>query len=573
MVELKIGSLLGHGKDAVVTNIHKKNGDKVAAGELVLEVEGSKGNMAVKSQVSGSIDEIKVAVGDKVDSQTLLAVINAEQFKGSTTTISKDNKPNSFNYFQNMIKPIKQKIETDILIIGGGPGGYVAAIKAAQMGAKVVLAEKEALGGTCLNLGCIPTKALVRSAEVYRELREAEKYGCYAENISYDLKKVMDRKDSVIKELVSGIQYLMDKNKITIVKGMAEFIDKESVLVKSSTSETTIMAKNIIVATGSKSVNPPIKGIELSEVINSSEALNLKELPKKLVIIGGGVIGMEFAFIFSSFGSQVTVIEYVDDCLMNCDSDICNELYRSAKDCGIKIYTKAKVEAIIRAEDGSSIVEFKTENETKYVTADKILSAAGRAPYYEGLNIENAGIELGEKRGIKVNSHMETNVEGIYAIGDVTNIVQLAHVASHQGIVAVESIMGTSVDMDYSTVPSVIFTYPEIAMVGITEKQAEIMGIDIKVGKFPIAANGKALTYGESQGFIKLIEDKSTGRLIGGAVVGLHASDLIGEITLAVKNNLTAKHIEETIHAHPTTTEIIHEAALELRGGSIHFVK
>ena len=479
---------------------------------------------------------------------------------------------NTFNYFQNLIKPVKLQMESDITIIGGGPGGYVAAIHAAKLGAKVILIEKEKLGGTCLNWGCIPTKTLVRSAQVFDTLKRAEEFGCYAENIGIRMEKVIERKDKVVAELVQGIVYLMDKNKVKVINGVGEILDNETILVKSSTQEITIKTKNIIIATGSKSAVVPIMGIENKNVINSSDALSLVEVPKKLVIVGGGVIGMEFAYIFASFGAEVSVVEFMDQCLISCDDDICEENKKSATKRGIKLYTTAKVEEICEAENNECIVHFIQDGKDKYITANKVLLSVGRTPYIDGLGLEKIGIELNQnKKGIMVNSKMQTNVSNIYAIGDVTNIMLLAHAASHQGIVAVNNIMGKPCDMDYTAVPSAIFTNPEIAMVGIGEKAAKLQGIEVEVGKFPFSANGKAQCYGESKGFIKIIRDKNTKKLIGASIVGLHATDLIAELTLAIKNNLTAEAITETIHAHPTTAEVIHEAALSLEGGAIHF--
>jgi len=281
---------------------------------------------------------------------------------------------------------------------------------------------------------------------------------------------------------------------------------------------------------------------------------------------------MEFAYIYASFGAEVSVVEFFDQCLINCDDDICEENKKSAAKKGIKLYTTAKVEEICETESDECMVRFVQDGKDKYITANKVLLAVGRTPYIEGLGLENAGIELNhKKKGIKVNSKMQTNVPNIYAIGDVNNIILLAHVASHQGIVAANNIMGQPCEMDYTAVPAAIFTEPEIAMVGIGEKAAKLQGLEVEVGRFPFSANGKALSYGERDGFIKIIRDKNTQKLIGAGIVGLHATDLIAELTLAIKNNLTAEAISETIHAHPTTAEVIHEAALSLDGDAIHF--
>ena len=567
IIEVKVEKSTDKNTETKIMRILKNVGESILVNDEIFEVESGKGTSTISSKAKGIIESINVKEGDTVNEDTVLAQINGEQAPKAANKSS-----NTFNYFQNLIKPVKLQMECDITIVGGGPGGYVAAIHAAKLGAKVILIEKEKLGGTCLNRGCIPTKTLVRSAQVFDTLKRAEEFGCYAENIGINMEKVIARKDKVVADLVQGIVYLMDKNKVKVVNGIAEILDNETIIVKSNIQEVTIKTKNIIIATGSKSAVVQLKGIENKNIINSTDALSLKEVPKNLVIVGGGVIGMEFAYIFTSFGAKVSVVEFMDQCLINCDDDICEENKKSATKRGIKLYTTAKVEEICEAENNECIVHFIQDGKDKYITANKVLLSVGRNPYIDGLGLEKVGIELNQnKKGIMVNSKMQTNVSNIYAIGDVTNIMLLAHAASHQGIVAVNNIMGNSCDMDYTAVPSAIFTDPEIAMVGIGEKAAKIKGIEVEVGRFPFSANGKAKCYGESNGFIKIIRDKKTGKLIGASIVGLHATELIAELTLAIKNNLSAAAITETIHSHPTTAEVIHEAALSLDGGAIHF--
>lgn len=565
-IEVKLEKSLNKNNESKIIKILKNVGDSIKINDVIFEVESGKGASTVNSKVQGIIDSINVKEGDTVRGDKVLAQINGEhapKAAGAST--------NTFNYFKNIIKPVKLQMESDITIIGGGPGGYVAAIHAAKLGAKVILIEKEKLGGTCLNWGCIPTKTLVRSAQVFDTLKRAEEFGCYAENIGLRMEKVIDRKDKVVAELVNGVKYLMDKNNIKVIYGTAEIANNETILAKSSAQEINIKTKNIIIATGSTSSVVPIKGIENKNVIDSTQALSLKEVPKKLVIVGGGVIGMEFAYIFASFGAEVSVVEFMDQCLINCDDDICEENKKSADERGIKLYTTAKVEEICEAENNECVVHFIQDGKDKYITGDKVLLSVGRTPYIDGLGLEKAEVQLNDnKKGIKVNLKMQTNISNIYAIGDVTNILLLAHAASHQGIVAVSNIMGKPCDMDYTAVPSAIFTDPEIAMVGLSEKAAKLQGIEVEVGKFPFSANGKALCYGESKGFIKIVKDKNTGKIIGGSIVGLHATELIAELTLAIKNNLTSEAIAETIHAHPTTAEVIYEAVLSLEGGATH---
>lgn len=565
-MELKLEKLSGESKSGKIGKINVKIGDEIKEGDVLLQVESQKGNVSVKSDVNGKIIEVLIDEGETINIGDSLFNVEGVKCEGSS------KKTSDFNYFNNMMKPKKEEIESDITIIGAGPGGYVAAIYAAKQGMKVVLIEKEHVGGTCLNHGCIPTKALVRSSEVYKNMVEADSFGLFADNISVKMEKVIKRKDGIISELKNGIEYLLEKHNIKKIDGNGEIIDKNTVFVKTGRAETTIKSKNIIIATGSTHSIVPIKGIDSKNVITSKETLAMTNLPKKLVIVGGGVIGMEFAFIYANFGVEVFVVEYANKILVSLDEDCCQEISSIAKEKGIKLYTSSKVEAISETENGECVVSFNQNGVNKYISSDKVLVAVGRQPYIEGLGIEKLGIEMNDnKRGIKVNGKMQTNIPNIYAIGDVTNIIQLAHVASHQGIIAVDNILGKNKIINYSTVPSAIFTEPEIGVVGITEKIAKEKGIEIEVGKFPFAANGKALTLGEKEGFVKIIKNKSTGKIIGSTIIGPHATDLLASITLCINNGFTSKEITETIFAHPTISESLHEAALNLEGGAIHF--
>lgn len=413
---------------------------------------------------------------------------------------------------------------------------------------------------------------MARSAEIYNNLKNAEDFGCFAENIGIEIKKVVSRKNRIVNQLVQGIHHLLDRHNVKLISGQGEIRNQETVFVKKNMEETTIKTKNIIIATGSASSLLNIPGAGLENIITCGQAMQLEELPRKLVIIGGGVIGMEFAFIFANFGVEVTVVESLNECLSGFDQDVCEEITQIASDIGIRMYFGAKVEEIIKSEDGMCVVSFNQQGRVKYILAEKVLMATGRKPFFEGLGVEKLGIELNNSgRGIKVNERMQTNIPNIYAIGDVTGKLMLAHVASHQAMVSVKNIMEDPCQMEYNAVPSAIFTYPEIAAVGTLEKDAVKQGLEIEVGKFPFAANGKALTLGENRGFIKIIKEKSTGKIIGCTIIGPHATDLIAELALAVKNQLTAEQIGETIHAHPTTAEVVYEAALALEGGAIHF--
>ena len=464
--------------------------------------------------------------------------------------------------------------EYDIAILGGGPGGYVAAIYGARQGARVVLIEKDVPGGTCLNRGCIPTKALVRTTEVYRTMQEAVRYGCRGENIQVDFGRMMNRKNRIVAGLARGIQSLLSYHDVSVLTGFGRLVDQKTVAVKTEDDETLIKARNIIIATGSEPVSLPIPGARGSHILDSTQALELKELPNHMVIVGGGVIGMEFAFIFAGLGVKVTVIEYLDQILSPMDTDLSQEVFRSARTAGIKIYTDAKVTSIQEGADGEAIVKFEhaqTGEALPAVSANKVLMAVGRRPFLEGSGAVEVGLELDAGgRGLRVNDRMQTNIQGIYAIGDVTGKLMLAHVASHQGLIAVENILGKESVMDYSAVPNAIFTDPEIATVGFSEKEAKTRAMTVRVGRFPFAGNGKALTLGMSRGFVKLITEADTGIVVGGGIVGPGATDLIGEVTLAVQHGLTARQIARTIHAHPPLPEAIFEAAWAAESGALH---
>lgn len=545
-------------KAGTIFDISIAIGEKVHVDQKLMALETKKGTVEIVSLYDGIVTAIKVAEGDEVKIDTVLIECSATVGACSQPTA---NGPEAI-----------EKINCDITVIGGGPGGYVAAIKAAQMGAKVVLVEKEALGGTCLNWGCIPTKALVRSAELFDNLKDIEDYGLSIDGYQVNMPKVIKRKNAIVERLVEGIHYLIEKNIITLIKGSGAFEDKNTVIVEELGKITRICSNNIIIATGSEVTRLPIPGADLKGVLDSKELLDLEILPKRLTIIGGGVIGMEFAFIYSSFGVEVAVIEYCDDILTALDTDVIDEIRSAAEEKGIHLFTGSQVNEIIETGSGQHLIRYTTQGETKELTSDTVLMAVGRRPYLEGLQLEKADIETNKQGyGIKVNTRMQTTTEHIYAIGDVTNILQLAHVASHQGLVAVENILNHTVEMDYSAVPSAIFTHPEIAAVGLSEKEARKQGLDVEVGKFPFAANGKALTMGDDRGFIKILKEKQSQKIVGATIIGINAADLIATLTLAIKNGLTTDQIVETIFAHPTTAEVIHEGALSVEGGALHF--
>ena len=458
-------------------------------------------------------------------------------------------------------------MDNDIIVIGGGPGGYVAAIRAAQLGAKVCLIEKDKLGGTCLNRGCIPTKALYRNAEILNTLKNIDEYGISVSEYSIDVEKIQSRKQNIIDQLVSGVDQLLKANNVEVIRGSAVLKDKNTVVVyMEDGSKKEISGKNIIIATGSAPAIPPIEGADLEGIYTSEGILNFESVPKTLAVIGGGVVGMELACIFNSMGTKVTVIEFMPNILGQIDSDISKRLLASLKKKGIDINISTKVTKIERTDSGYAIFGEGKKGELK-IEAEKLLISAGRVPAFNELNLDGIGIEY-DRKGIKVDCNYETNIKDIYAIGDVNGKIMLAHAASHQGIFVAEKIMDLDVKASNHIVPSCIFIFPEVASVGITEDEAKKQGISYKASKFMFGANGKALALGEREGFVKVIS--SEDEIIGVHIMGPHASDLIHEGTLAITNKLKIKHIKDTVHAHPTLSEAFSEAVMGIAGEAIH---
>lgn len=455
-------------------------------------------------------------------------------------------------------------MQKELLIIGGGPGGYVAAIRAAQLGYKVALAEREELGGTCLNHGCIPTKALYKNAEVLDELSRAAEFGIsFGSEPSVDLEQVRARESKVVKTLTTGVAQLLKGNGVEVLRGEASFVDAHTLRV----GETEIQADRILIATGSKPAVLPIPGIDKPGVMDSTQALRFEEIPKHLLIIGGGVIGIEMAGIYRAFGAQVTVVEFMPSILPMIDAEAAKLLTRGLGKRGIRILTSAKVQTI-DGSDGAFTVRVDKGGETEEIACDKVLSCAGRVPNVDGLNLEAAGVDYGRK-GIPVDQDYQTNVKGIYAIGDVTGRVMLAHVASDEGKVCVERMAGHNASVNYDLVPNCIFTFPEIASVGKTEEQLKAAETAYTASKFAFAGNGKALTLGASEGFVKILAG-ADGRILGVHIMGAHASDLIHEAIVAMHAELTAGELASAMHAHPTLAEAVAEAAMGVSGSAIH---
>ncbi|MFX0062192.1 MAG: dihydrolipoyl dehydrogenase [Candidatus Hermodarchaeota archaeon] len=465
------------------------------------------------------------------------------------------------------------KKETDIAVIGAGPGGYVAAIRAVQLGAKVILIEKDAVGGTCLNRGCIPTKALVESAVRYNKIREANKFGISVKDLSFDFTQIQRRKNQIVKRLVKGIEFLIKSRGIETLHGLGSFVDANTIKVTGGEEEYEVTASKIIIATGSKSGKVPIQGIDGKNVITSEEMLEISEVPESIVVIGGGVIGAEFASIFNTFGSKVTVIELLPTLIPMEDQEVGLELEKAFKRHKITVHTNSRVTTIGDKENGEKVINFFDKDTTEQqVSAQYVLLAVGRFSQLDGLNLDAAGVKY--RRGIYVNKRMETNVTNIYAIGDAIEMdppsPMLAYTASQEGEVAAENAMGHNVEMNYHAVPSVIFTEPEVASVGFTEKTARENIPNVLVGRFPFQGLGKAAIMGEGRGFIKVLLNGDTKEIIGASIIGPHATELIAELTLAVQNKLKLSHFVETQHSHPVLYEGIKEAVLDAEGRAIH---
>ena len=454
---------------------------------------------------------------------------------------------------------------TDLIIIGTGPGGYGTAVSAAQQGLNTVIIEAAALGGTCLNQGCIPTKCLCRNAQVLNDLKEGDLWGLTQLTYHFDIHKAMERKNEVVSTLQGGIQTLLSAPNITLVKGTARFVDAHTLEVENAHDATGeiiedpfFSAPNIIIATGSTTKFLPIPGAHLPNVLTSTEMLDIDHIPQRLVVIGGGVIGMEFASIFSAFGSEVTVLEFCKEMLPNFDADLVKRMRPAFKKAGIQLVNQAAVTAI-ESQERQLLVHYDCKGNSSTIEADIVLMAVGRAARTEGLELEKAGIHY-DAKGIAVDDNLQTNVPGVYAVGDVNGLCQLAHAASFQGQRALNHITQTPDQIRFDLIPAAIFTQPEAASVGLTEAACKERGWNVKTCKGFFRTNGKALAMGEPDGMVKLIFDEEE-RLIAGHIYGAHAADLIQELVPMIAAGYTLQQLRETIHAHPTLGEVILKAA------------
>ncbi|MEW9501458.1 dihydrolipoyl dehydrogenase [Jeotgalibacillus marinus] len=462
-------------------------------------------------------------------------------------------------------------IETDTLVIGSGPGGYVAAIRAAQLGQKVTIVEKEHMGGVCLNVGCIPSKAMITIGHRYEQAQHSDDMGIVAENVKLNFDKAQEWKAGVVKKLTGGVESLLKGNKVEIVRGEAYFVDGETVRVMDDSSAQTYKFKNAILATGSRPIEIP--SFKFSKrVLDSTGALALKEVPKSMVVIGGGYIGTELGSAYANMGTEVTILEGGNDILGGFEKQMTSIVKKGLKKKGVTVITKAMAKGVEESAD-SVTVSYEAKGEEVKVEAEYVLVTVGRRPNTDEIGLEQVGIEMSDRGVIKTDKQCRTSVSNIYAIGDIVDGPPLAHKASYEGKVAAEVISGEKSEVDYMAIPAVCFTDPELATVGYSEAQAKEEGIEVIAAKFPFAANGRALALNQTEGFVKIVTRKEDGLIIGAQIAGNGASDIVAELGLAIEAGMTAEDVAMTIHAHPTLGEISMEAAEVALGTPIHIVK
>ena len=463
----------------------------------------------------------------------------------------------------------------DVTVIGSGPGGYVAAIRCAQLGFKTAIIEKyPVLGGTCLNVGCIPSKALLDSSEhFYNAKHEFANHGIIINDPVADLGRMIERKREVVDQTTKGINFLMDKNKITVFEGVGSFESSTQVKVTKTDGSTELLdSKYIIIATGSKPSSLPFIKLDKERIITSTEALELKEIPKHLIVIGGGVIGLELGSVYKRLGSDVTVVEFMDKIIPTMDGSLSKELNKVLRKQGMKFNLSTGVQSVERNGDSVKVTAKDKKGEEVVFEGDYVLVSVGRKPYTDGLSLEKAGVDLDERGRVKTNEHLQTNVSNIYAIGDVVAGAMLAHKASEEGVLVAEQLAGQKPHINYNLIPGVVYTWPEVAAVGKTEEELKAEGVEIKIGNFPMRALGRSRASGDVDGFVKIIADAKTDEVLGVHMIGARAADLIAEAVTAMEFRASAEDISRMSHAHPTYAEAMKEAALDATGKiALHF--
>ena len=459
----------------------------------------------------------------------------------------------------------------DVTVIGGGPGGYVCAIRLAQLGFKTACIESRGtLGGTCLNIGCIPSKSLLNLSENFHKAKNFKKIGIETGEIKLNLSKMMENKDKAVTTLTKGVEFLIKKNKISYFKGIGSFKSPSKISIVKDGKETTIITGKTIISTGSEPVSLPGIDFDEEKILSSTGALSISSLPKKMVVVGGGYIGLEMGSVWSRLGTEVQVIEFLEHITPGMDKEISNEFMKILKKQGIKFQLNTKVEKITKKNNGV-IIETSNKNGHKNKSeADVVLISVGRKPFTNNLNLENIGVELDKKGRVKVNKNFETNIKNIYAIGDVIEGPMLAHKAEEEGIAVAELIAGQSGHVNYDVIPGVVYTSPEVASVGKTEEQLKEKGISYKIGKFPFAANSRAKAIDDPEGFVKILADSVTDKVLGVHIIGPHAGEMIAEMSVAMEFGASSEDIARTCHAHPTFSEAIKEAALSVDKRQIH---
>ncbi|WP_306542782.1 dihydrolipoyl dehydrogenase [Anaerotignum sp.] len=567
--EIKMPQLGLTMEEGTVAKWLKQEGDSVKKGDVLLEITTDKLTSEIESEADGVLLKIVAEEGEDVPVKGLLGYIGeaGEQIAQASAPAAA---PAPTSAPAPAPAEAKKAGDTSVVVVGGGPGGYVAAIRAAQLGGKVTLIEKNKLGGTCLNVGCIPTKVLLHAAEALTEAKHMDNLGIQVSVNGIDWKAVQSRKEAVTNQLVSGVTGLMKANKIRVIEGTASFASKTALeVVKKDGTKENVPFDKVILATGSVPAVPPIPGVkENAACVDSTGALAFDHVPETLLVIGGGVIGMELATAYSRFGAKVTVVEAMPKLLPMMDGELTAMLRKKMEASGVTILTEAKVQSVEAAPVGAK-VQVEVGGKVESFEAEKVLVAVGRRTDTEALGLDKVGIAHDRGR-ITVNDKMETNVPNIYAIGDCLGKVMLAHVASAQGEVAAENALGETAVYDGKTNPSCVYTDPEFAGVGLTEEKAKEEGIPYQVGKFPLMANGKALIMNGGEGMIKFIIGKEYGEVLGVHILGPRATDLIGECALAIGMEATVDEIYATIHAHPTVTEAVREAALAATKRAIH---